>query len=454
MKKLTDIFQMIAAVTCMTAYNLLRLGGLNLMPLRLAVADEGTETFEKEVLGGLKSMRTKQDELVQNYDNLHKDTKKAFEELTVVKNKLNDFGEFETKLKKVELQMRREVRMANGNPLQRIAHNEELRLRMNAAVRLAAGGDESIRKAGHTLAERVGKALQTGTTPGSTMMNNDLYQEMYDILATYGIWNTFAVRRLGTSTTKFPVKTARAVAKFVRKLSNRKLAEDSTIAGTSVDCDVSLAGVLLSVERELLEDAEFDVTSYVLEDFGEAMALLMDHVCLTADGTDDENDDSYEGIFNTGTAATAAAGNTTVETLDFEDFVRCLTTVAPVVLQRQARWWIHPTSIARAMAVKDLNGRPIFLTATEAPTYGGIGSMLGYAVTPAFAAPSANTAGSKVAAFGDPNGHVFGLRQDFAFESSDDFQFDSVSRTFRGTARFGSITRRANAFAILTTAAS
>ena len=48
--------------------------------------------------------------------------------------------------------------------------------------------------------------------------------------------------------------------------------------------------------------------------------------------------------------------------------------VAPVVLKRKPRWWMHPQMLVRMMGIKDNNGRPIFLGALEAPSYGAIGN--------------------------------------------------------------------------------
>ena len=443
MNTLRLLFHYIAAVTLMTAHNLLRLGGLNTVPLALGVA-EGADEFEKEVLAGMKTMRSKTDELVANFGNLQKETKQAFEELTRVKNNLNSLAEFETALKKVQLQLRNEQRMAFGNPVKRIEVDEELRTRLNVAVRLAST-DATIRAVGMAMA----KSLSTDASPGSNYITPALASEIYDTLASYGVWNTFGVQRLGTKTTKFPVSTARPVALAVRKLSNRKLVEDTNIAGTSVDCDVVLWGVLLGVEQELLEDDEYDVTSYVLENFAEAMAYRLDHLCLTADGGDDEYDSGISGVLTTGTAATAAAGNTSIANLELEDFVNCLTTVDEGVLNRPTRWWAHPRNIARFALVRDENNRPIFQTALEVPTP-GLGSILGSPVTPANVMPSTNSANDKVAVFGDPRGHVLGLRTDIGFATSDDFAFAGVKRMFRGTVRAGAKTRKAGAFAVLT----
>ena len=106
------------------------------------------------------------------------------------------------------------------------------------------------------------------------------------------------------------------------------------------------------------------------------------------------------------------------------------------------------------LAIKDGNGRSIFLTANEAPAPGGIGSILGYPVTLAHAAPSTNTAGNVIAVFGDPNGLVHGVRQDFEFKSSADFYFADNEIAFRAIARNMAKVRSATAFAKLTLAAA
>jgi HK97 family phage major capsid protein len=172
---------------------------------------------------------------------------------------------------------------------------------------------------------------------------------------------------------------------------------------------------------------------------------------LQADGGADATDGGFTGIFGGGgTAAAAVAGNVTTETTDFEDWTRCLLTVDAGILSRPCKWWLHPQHIIRALSVKDSNGRPIFLTALEAPTAGGIGSILGYPVVPSHAAPTANAANAKVAVFGDPEGLIVGMRNGFEMEASDHAGFTTYERYFRGVARAGVIVRKATAFAVLT----
>ncbi|WP_193214937.1 phage major capsid protein [Luteolibacter marinus] len=408
-----------------------------------AVMSEGE--FQGKVLGSLKKQQETTDSLVAKYDNLDKETKKAFEDLTKIKNAnyVSD-AEFLKAIQKLNLQLSRELKMANGDPIRRIMEDEEKRVRLNASVR-------------HALSIPLTPEMKTGlgedSSPGSTLIDDALASDIYDTLATYGVWNSFGVRRLGTKQTKFPVKTARAAAGYVLT-EGGTISEDTAKAGTSVTLEVEVIAALLGVSKQLLDDSEFDVTADVLSDFAESVAYVMDWSCLQADGTADATDGGMTGIFAGGTAATAASGNTTMETLDFEDFTRALLTVDPIVLNRMARWWMHPQILVRCLHVKDLNGRPIFLTATEAPTAGGLGNILGYPVMPAFAAPTANTAGSKVAVFGDPNGLAVGVRSDFEFDGSDHAGWTTYERVFRGIARFGCKIRRATSFAVLTTAAS
>lgn len=414
------------------------------------LADMPEGKFRAKVLSAASAaseqMKTIKGEIDTKVDDWQKENKKAVQELTALKGQVTDVQELSKSLKKVMDAREREYHLATASlsPIRRVMSDPVKRATLNLIVRMACGREGDLSGA----VEVLRKDLDSGNTPGSTLVNAQLLPEVYDTLATYGIWNTLGVRRLGTKTTNMPVKTVRALALWVDEAA--AIDVDATKAGTTTPATVKKAGALLSISRELLQDAEFDVTADVLSDFAEAIAYRLDYSFFAGDGTADNLNGGYTGVLNAGTAAVAADGNTSVEALDFEDFVRCLTSVAPVVLSRMARWWMHPTTIARALTVKDGNGRPIFLTALEAPTYGGLGSILGYPVTPGHALPSTNAAGSKVAAFGDPQGYVVGIRQDIEFASSDHYAFNTDERAFRGVARAAGKIRRQDAFAILT----
>lgn len=447
----------IAAVTLMTAHNLLRACGVGMAPLALYAADDDDETgdgFEKTVLKGITTLRKQQETMLSDVSRLDKETKTALEELTKVKNQANSIAEVETQLKRVNDLLRREARSSFGSPIQRIANDEELRARLNLAVRVATNYDGHLTSQIGKLCDALKlKALDVTNSPGTTLFTSGLLREIYDTLSSYGAWSTLGVRRMGTKITKMPIKTVRPVANVILP-NSRQIADDANKAGTSVNLEVELIGVLITVYNELLQDSEFDVTSDILDDFAEAVAYRMDWCAFMADGTEDATDGGFTGLFEFAPTVTAEATHTTIATTAYTDWLKCLTGVDPVVLTRAARWWIHPTNIARAVGVKDDNKRPIFQTALEVPNPGSIMNLLGYPITPLLVGPSTDAASAAVAAFGDPNGYVVGVREDFEFAASDDFKFDHYQRAFRGVARAGFVGRRTGAFRVLTLPAS
>jgi len=404
--------------------------------------------FQDTVLKGVESLGTQQKEFSKKFDELQTETKQAIGELGAVKKEVNNLAEVSAKLQKAQMALQTERRIHAGDPVKRIMA-DEAKARTIFAVLKATKGYKL------TEAEQavVKTALTEGGTPGSTYISGDLARDVYDVLGMYGAWNTLGVRSVGTKTTKFPVKTARPVASWLTTQGGQ-ISEDATKAGTSVDLEILTMAVLLGVSRELIEDAEIDVVADVLNDFGEACAYRLDWSAFAADGTSDATDGGYTGIAVGGTAAGAAAGNVSVATLDMDDFVKCLTTVAAGVLRRGCRWWIHPQILAKICLLKDGNGRPIFQTANEAPAPGAIGSILGYPVILADAMPSTDTTSKVIAVFGDPQGCAVGVRKQFEFAASDQHLFDYNQIAYRGIMRAGVKVRAATAFAMLTTAAS
>jgi HK97 family phage major capsid protein len=264
----------------------------------------------------------------------------------------------------------------------------------------------------------------------------------------FGAWATLGVRPVGTKNTKVPVKTARPVANFILTEAGT-VSVDTTKAGTTVTLEVEVIAVLLNVSLQLIEDGEIDVVADVLDDFIEAVNFRADFAAFQGSGAADATHGGVTGLFNFGTAATAAATRTSIALTKYDDWLRCLTTVDAAVLSRQARWWMHPSLIAASIGVQDSNGRPIFQTALEAPT-GGIVNLFGFPVTMVGAAPSANAASAKVAAFGDPRAYAVGMRKGFTFEASDAPRWSTLERSFRGHCRFDAVGARASALAVMT----
>lgn len=401
--------------------------------------------FQSKVLDTMGTVKTTQDEMLSKYENLDKTTKSAFEELTNIKNNFSGLdGEIkalEVAFKKVQLQMTLEQRMANGGTAmslgQRTVRDKEKTKSAFAAICLAVGRPDIA-----------AKALGEDSSPGSTMIDEDLSADIYDSLLRFGAWATLGVRPVGTKNTKVPVKTARPVANFILTEAGT-VSDDTTKAGTTVTLEVEVIAVLLNVSLQLIEDGEIDVVADVLDDFIEAVNFRADFAAFQGSGAADATHGGVTGLFNFGTAATAAATRTSIALTKYDDWLRCLTTVDAAVLSRQARWWMHPSLIAASIGVQDSNGRPIFQTALEAPA-GGIVNLFGFPVTMVGAAPSANAASAKVAAFGDPRAYAVGMRKGFTFEASDAPRWSTLERSFRGHCRFDAVGARASALAVMT----
>ncbi len=406
--------------------------------------------FQKKVLSNQRVMKTEQEKLLTSYDNLDKETKKTFEELTKVKNQFggydSEFKRIDLLVKKLQLQLALEGRMANGgNTLsvgQRLIRDEEKARQVFAQVARAIGMPQA--------AER---ALGEDSSPGSTLINDELSTDIYDSLMRFGAWSTLGVRAVGTKGHKIPVKTAIPVANFILTEGDT-IADDSNKAGTQVALEMEVIAVLLNVSLQLIEDGEIDVVADVLDDFVEALNHRLDFACFSGAGTANATHGGITGLFGFGTAATATATRTTIAATKYDDWLKCLTTVDAVVLSRPARWWMHPTLMAAAIGVKDDNGRPIFQTALESPQAGGLLNLFGYPVTPVGAAPSTNAASAKVAAFGDPRAFAVGVRKQFTIEESDHARWNTLQRSFRGHGRADAAGLKASALAVMTLPAS
>lgn len=400
--------------------------------------------FQTKTLSAIEKVGKQNDAKLDAFQDANK---KSFEELTELKNNFEgtqgDIEQINNKISQIALKASMAQRKASGDPIRDILADPEKKNLINAQVRKAL--NKPLNEA-HT------KALTSASGVGATLIDDELHTDIYDVLSSFGIWASFDVRSVNRKTNKFLVKTARPVALFFGE--GITITEDTAKAGVSVTATASGIKVLLTVPSELLDDSEVDLSQDILADFIEAVAYRLDWMCLQADGTADSVDGGFTGIFSGGTSAVAASGNTTVETLDLEDVTAAMLATDEAVMQRNACWWIHPHMLVRMLHIKDANGRPIFLTATEAPSPGALGTLLGYPVKISPAAPNDNSAGKPIAAFGDPMALAVGLRKGFEFKSSTEANFSDDEVVFRGIARAACVLRRATAIGVLETAAS
>lgn len=407
------------------------------------------EVFDKinRTLGTLEEQNST---LIKNYDQLSKDTKTAMEELTALKNSGADFSAQLRAMQKFNAALKNERRMAFGDPIHSIARDNDKASLVMAGIAKALGILDHCNKT----IQGVAKDLDSANTPGSTYIANaEIDREIFDLLMMYGAYRNLNVRMVGTRSVDVRIKTARAAMSFIDEAA--AIGADAAKAGTKTNLVLKKIAGLISVSNELMEDDITGVVEDILRDMVESFAEKLDHIGFSADGTADSLDGGYTGLFYGGTARVAVAGNVSVATLDFEDWLACLINAPAVVLSRPStKWFIHPTMLARSMSLKDTTGRPMFQTALEAPSLGALGTILGYPVVSVGNAPSLDGVSKKIAAFGDGEGQAIRIRRELKVDRSDQFAFDSDEITFRGVGRAGSLTRAATAFQILTTAAA
>lgn len=426
----------------------------------------GGDPLATKILAKIEETKAATAELHSKFGELDKDSKSMAEEFAkICKNHdglTHDVKAFMNQIAKMESKIANERRSNGMSAMQRITNDDTLRKTINNAIRASYQLQKNKSLEGmpgdwaeaHKIIQGIGqgKTIDSANTPGSTYITDALIPELYSLVAEYGIWSGFDVVRAGTKVNKLLVDGADPTMGVV---AEGVAPSEATVAGTSVSATVQKLLGWVGVSTELLEDAETDVAGIFLKKFANATAYRLDWFCTQADGTDDATDGAFTGIFGGGgTAAAAAAGNVSIATHDFEDYIRCMTVVdAAVLTKKNARWWSHPTLLCKVLGVKDGNGRSIFLPSTEAPSFGAFGSIFGFPITLAHAAPSADTISSKTIAFGDPEGQSVLLRSDMQFVASDQAKFTEDEVVFRCRARAASKIKKATAFGVLTSAA-
>jgi HK97 family phage major capsid protein len=419
--------------------------------------------FQKAAGTALSSIAEQNATLVKNYDQLQSETKKSMEELTKLKNQFDgDIKGVQNAMAKLNLHLGNERRMAFADPVQRICRDVEKRNLFVAMLAKSLGGEvlescgpriRAIAKGLRMVDGMAQRDLDTATTTGQSFIDtNEVERDIYDVLALYGQYRSVDFRMVGAKATEIPIKTVRTAMAFVDEAA--AISADSAKAGARVTITPKKIAGLISASTELLEDDVIGVVQDILNDFAESTAYKLDWITFTADGTADATDGGFTGMFSGGTAAGAASGNVSVATLDYEDFVTTMAAAPVGILTRGCKWWIHPTLLVKTLKIKDNNGRPIFNTAIESPSFGAIGSILGYPVIQVPAAPSTDTTSSPIAAFGDPNAMACRMRRDLRIDRSEHFAFNTDEITFRATVRAGAKIKVATGIQVLTTAAS
>jgi HK97 family phage major capsid protein len=405
-----------------------------------AIADAKSQVADVERrVGEISETKAEAEELqkaVKNFDGLSSDVKDFFDKLR----------KLETKLQNV----RREV---SGDPVVRLANDEEMRTLITAPARVAylRNHNKAVSKELLDAAERFaellgGKALTGGASPGSNYIHEELISTVYQLIASYGRWAGFDVLRPGARTVRIPVDTSDPEMVWA---TEGVAPPEAAYTGTRKTLNIRKIFGWLGIANELLEDDEIGLATHISTKFARATSKKLDQACFVGDGTADAVVGGYTGIFEGGTAR-VATGATEVDDLAFLHFIQLVAGCDEALVESPStRWWTHPQMLVRLLGIRDGNGRPIFLTALEAPAAGGLGSILGYPVLTTNTGPKADEEGAPVIAFGDSNGLAVAVRRDMEMASSVDAKFTEDQTVFRCRMRAGVEIKLDTAFEVL-----
>lgn len=111
------------------------------------------------------------------------------------------------------------------------------------------------------------------------------------------------------------------------------------------------------VSTKLLEKANPDVVKYINNMFAKALFNLEEKEVIKGNPASHE----FEGLYNASgiPTVTAASGHTSIDSLDYDDFVKLFTAV-PKEYRDRSIWVISSAIEQRVMKIKDSNGQPIF----------------------------------------------------------------------------------------------
>jgi HK97 family phage major capsid protein len=401
----------------------------------------------------LGRFKTDQQKILDDYTRTDKEVKKAAEDLQKVMTTCNEQALTIQRLQKLQDAVMKNARSSFGDPVKRCLANDETReffTIIGECMRAKAAGNSvsaALQKRFDDFRAIAQKSL-TGVDAGlgQATVPTQTFNEIYDTLLEYGQWSTLGVMRVGMRTVILPVATSRPQFYWVGSgtggTGEGSVITAGSFGGSSVTLIIQTLAAYLTVSRELLADSTVDLAPFILKEMTQSVAQGLDTAAFIATGGADQTNAGYYGIFNassvnTNCAAVSAQGNTTVAGTQLDDWVNVLLTVNPEVLTRAAKWWMHPQMVARAMLVRDKNGRPIFQTWMERPDLKALGSILGYPIILTGIAPNTDGPGQQVATFGDPEGQAIAIREDLEIATSDDILFAQNMRAFRTLLRAG-----------------
>jgi HK97 family phage major capsid protein len=364
-------------------------------------------------------------------------------------------GQSETELYRasalMRLAMARERRITVQERISEILSDPIIRNFVEALPRFLAG-------VGYKGNDMVRKALSPSTAFGPGLLPIDVTSDIFDLILLNGVFRHLGVVQMTSMQTKIAQATGNPTAIVIPPslMGTTTIPADTSLTGSSLTPEAATFAILLPISRELLQDEKANLSVQLLTRFSEALAGVIDFCALQGTGAVDTTNGGQTGIWSDNTIGTvsAAQGNTSITQLARADFLAAVAAVSPAALQRPCQWIISTSFIAALMTLVDTQGKS-YLLKTPAETGDGSWNLVGFPVVWAAQAPSVQTPGSVIAAFGHGPSFQVGIREELEVMLADSTSgFSANMMSFRALARGLVGTRAATGLSKLALAAS
>lgn len=254
----------------------------------------------------------------------------------------------------------------------------------------------------------------TGSPYGGYVVDSELSAEIRHLVTEYGV----ARREMSTIALS---KNSYKANELVTDVTVFWVDEGTQIDSTQVVLDqetlsLKKLGAIVTLTRELLEDQEIDLFSFIAGRVAEGFAQAEDEAFFIGDGTATYG--SFTGILNasgvvasnmaTGTATDAFTDMTADDLLDMIE-------AAPQVVRRTGKFYMHHSIMNIVRKLKDDQGEYIF----QRPSEAGPARVWGRPVVEVEVMPSVSdsAASTKFVIFGDlSRSSIFGYRNGMAMD--------------------------------------
>jgi HK97 family phage major capsid protein len=454
LKKLSLIAQAIAAVTLVIAHNLLRLGGLNIVPLRLAVVEEkSTDKLILESLSGLNERLKKIEEIEKAVGKNREDYDTITKLVAEVKVELDA-------ARKAQIGIKRDSVRRAGEYVSPdcAAHLGGIMLAAGISQGRFSGKQLDFAEAEvkNLLGVHAKAALTSSDIPLPTLYSGDIVELVYK----YGQGRQYAtVYPMGALTIKLP-KLGTDTAFGLISSSGTVTEVSPTISFVTLTAEKF--GGLVRLPSELDEDSIVPLGQFLARYSARNIAKAEDTQVFVSTGAGSGVNGTGAGLIAAATTdackyslgGTTSGGKTSITQATLADFrnLRSTSTLSGIVLN-DAKYYLHPTFEALLVSFNtSATVQPYQRATSSSPaTLDGF-PIVWVNVMPVYTASVVVSTGYVL--FGDASYQYLGLRNGIRFDTSREAGFTTDEILVRALERMTVGLMASKAVAVLLTDAS